>query len=148
MNKTKNKISPQKYKEIFEGLSLENMELVKSYSHLQRENFNEEKMDMNIVEKITYTFLDKVPKNKILITQSYCLTAGNKTKYFIKMECEYHLILDSKKDFTDDFFNIYKQISLPMNTWPFFREFVYNMSSRMYVPPIVLPFKKVIKFKG
>jgi len=53
------------------------------------------------------------------------------------------LLLKSKEKFTDEFFDVYKEVSLKLNTWPYFREFVNNITSRMNIPPLTIPFFKV-----
>jgi preprotein translocase subunit SecB len=43
---------------------------------------------------------------------------------------------------TKDYFGVFVQVNLPVNTWPYFREFVHSTVSRMGLPPVVLPLVK------
>ncbi|MBS1716458.1 MAG: hypothetical protein JSS72_01850 [Armatimonadetes bacterium] len=49
---------------------------------------------------------------------------------------------ETKKPFTPELFEIFKQMVLPIQASPFIREFIHNMMSRMAVPPMVLPLIK------
>jgi len=73
----------------------------------------------------------------------YILTAKVRNKIFLKIEAAYELFFSSEEEISDEFFDIYREISLPFNIWPFFRELVNSLTARMGIPPITLPlFKK------
>ncbi|WP_297859732.1 hypothetical protein [Meiothermus sp.] len=40
------------------------------------------------------------------------------------------------------YFEVFKEINLPINMWPFVREFIYNTTARMDWPPFTLPLRK------
>jgi preprotein translocase subunit SecB len=61
---------------------------------------------------------------------------------FLNISLTYGLIFSSKETFTKDFFEVYKEVSLPVNIWPFVREFVNNTTARMNIPPLALPLLK------
>ena len=44
-------------------------------------------------------------------------------------------------EITKEFVNIFKENSIELVSWPYFREFVQNMISRMGFPPLTLPSK-------
>lgn len=44
-------------------------------------------------------------------------------------------------DITKEFVDVFKKNSIELVTWPYFREFVQNMVSRMGFPPLTLPSK-------
>ena len=79
----------------------------------------------------------------LIITIRYKLSANSKEKKSaLKIEATYIAVFDSVKEITDDFFDVYKEISLPLNIWPFFRELVNSTTARMNVPPLTLPLLK------
>jgi len=43
---------------------------------------------------------------------------------------------------SDAFLHIFQQVSLPVNAWPFIRQFVHEMTQRMNWPPLMLPLLK------
>ncbi len=65
-----------------------------------------------------------------------------KSKKFLTVKCAYRLIYSSEEEFTEEFFELFKARTLPVNSWPFFRELVNNITARMYIPPITLPLIK------
>jgi len=66
---------------------------------------------------------------------------ASKSRY-IQIEVTFVIILESEFEFTEVFFEVYKEISLHLNTWPYLREFVNQATSRMNVPPLTLPLYK------
>ena len=42
----------------------------------------------------------------------------------------------------DAYLQIFEQVSLPINAWPFIRQFVHDMTQRMNWPPLMLPLLK------
>jgi len=45
----------------------------------------------------------------------------------------------SEHPMTDEFFGVFGEVNLPLNTWPFFREYVASTLSRMNWMPFSLP---------
>ncbi|WP_157205831.1 hypothetical protein [Calidithermus timidus] len=41
------------------------------------------------------------------------------------------------------YFEVFKEINLPINMWPFAREFIHNTMARMDWPPFTLPLRKL-----
>lgn len=42
----------------------------------------------------------------------------------------------------DAYLHIFEQVSLPVNAWPFIRQFVHDITQRMNWPPLMLPLLK------
>lgn len=141
-NKTpeKKQIAPELYRNILNGLELKNLFMTSCNSSIDRNNIGTD-VKIKIDDEASFT---KSEKNEIEITQKYSIEAKNQTskKKFLNIRCEYSFIYTSKEDFTVEFFEIFKRANLPINSWPFFRELVYNITSRMYIPPIALPLVK------
>jgi hypothetical protein len=134
------KISPEEYRNILKDIEIKSISLKKCKSSLDASFEMKLGMKASIKTKAQY----KNVNDSIIIEHSYILSAkqpGGKIK-LLEIEATYKLELNSKQLFTDQFFEIYKEGSLMLNTWPFFREFVNNMTSRMNIPPMTLPFFK------
>jgi len=56
-----------------------------------------------------------------------------------KISVTFFVVYSSKIPISDDFFKIFKARNLPLNTWPYFREFVHNVIMRMGWPPFIAP---------
>lgn len=57
---------------------------------------------------------------------------------FAELKCTYAAAYTSNKPMTRDLFAIFKELNLPLNTWPYVREFVHGMTNRMGLPTLVL----------
>jgi len=132
------KISPEKYREILEGIELQSISLKTIKATIAHENLSD-KMNISFKDEAFYTY----EEDGFLVENKYILTAkNNQRKNVLKIECIYLLYFTSVEEITDDFFEIYKEISLPLNVWPFFRELVNSVTSRMNIPPLTLPLLK------
>ena len=80
----------------------------------------------------------------VSITHIYKLMVKNpeNRKKILGINVTYKLSYHCKEKFPEDFFDLFKDVNLPINTWPFFREFVSNITSRMNIPPLTLPLLK------
>ncbi len=56
-----------------------------------------------------------------------------------KIIVNFLVIYSSKIPISDDLFAKFKVRNLPLNTWPYFREFVHNAIMRMGWPPFIAP---------
>jgi len=99
------------------------------------------KVDVNINEKASYTMQDE---NTCDVVQAYSLQLnyqGEKTP-LLTIECDFDVVYRVAKPMTDAYFEIFRKTSLPLNTWPFWREFVHSAFLRMGLPPYMLPVVK------
>jgi hypothetical protein len=138
--KEKKKLSPEEYRSTLKDLEISSISLKKSKSSLDDRFEMKPGMEVAINTKAQYKYV----KDNIVIEHSYILSSkhsGGKIK-MLEIEATFKLELISKQPFTDEFFEIYKDSSLMLNTWPFFREFVNSITSRMDIPPLTLPFIK------
>ena len=56
-----------------------------------------------------------------------------------KISVTFRVVYSSKIPISDDLFEIFKERNLPLNTWPYFREFVHNTIMRMGWPSFIAP---------
>ncbi|MCX7611715.1 MAG: hypothetical protein N2043_09040 [Ignavibacterium sp.] len=137
----KPKISPEEYKKILQGLDLINISLKESKTFLNSDINPPTELNIQIKDEADF----KIKEDGIVfISHKYQIDARkpeSKTR-FVKIEVTFLVKIHSKEFFSDDFFEIYKNISLHLNTWPYLREFVNQMTSRMNIIPLTLPFYK------
>jgi len=67
---------------------------------------------------------------------------GEKKKGF-EIKVKYQVSYRTEISITDEIFKIFAQTSLRLHTWPYFREFVHEMTNRMGLPPLVLDVLKI-----
>lgn len=84
---------------------------------------------------------DLLDDHTAMIYPSFNLVATPSTKkeYAISLQCTFRLTYYSQEELTLDFLEIFMKRNVPLNAWPYFREFVQNMTQRMNIPPLVLP---------
>lgn len=143
MNKEvqKPKISPEDYKKILQGLDLISISLKESKTSLNVGITPPTELNIQIKDEADYKVREE---GGVFVFQKYQIDARkpqSKTRFF-QLEVTFLVKLNSKETFTEDFFDVYKNISLHLNTWPYLREFVNQTTSRMNVPPLTLPFYK------
>lgn len=87
----------------------------------------------------------KNAEGKFEVSHGYNLTIKDMdTKLPVaKLSVLFSLTYSSETPMTDDIFEIFKVYNLPLNTWPYFREFVHNSFARMGWGGIVAPTYKV-----
>ena len=134
------KISPKKYGEILSGVELEGITMIRG-----RFSLNKEELSPEAEYAIKNTASYEISKENVaIVSHSYRLGVINKEsrKKALHIECTYHVDYSSETDFTEEFFELFREVNLPLNTWPFFREYVFNITSRMNIPPLSLPLLK------
>ncbi len=134
------KIQPETYTKILNGIELKNIHL---------ESFKG-KLDLKVKPKSPVVDISGKANfttghdDCIEVSQEWTIIGKDiETKsQFLEISVTYCLILTSQEEFSKDFFEIYERTSLPLNTWPFVREFVNSMTARMNIPPLTLPLLK------
>lgn len=56
-----------------------------------------------------------------------------------KISVTFRVVYSSKIPISDGLFEIFKARNLPLNTWPYFREFIHNTTMRMGWSPLIAP---------
>jgi len=141
MKKTKDKkIDPKEYKKILHTVDLQSIAIEACYVKFNEETYNTQ-LVININSEKSYENLEN---GLVIVKERYKLTARahNERKQALNISCTFRLYFSCDKPLRDNFFEIFKTHNLPLNTWPYFREFVQNMTQRMNIPPLTLPFMK------
>jgi len=119
------KISPEEYRKILRGIDLKDILLSEIKASINHELLSEG-MKIGIKEDAQYNYAE----DELIIKNKYILTAkNNDKKTVLKIEVTFIVIFESKSEINNEFFDVYKEISLPLNVWP-------------YIPPLTLPLLK------
>jgi len=79
-------------------------------------------------------------ENKIEVFHRYNVRILEKGKELkAKITIIFCVTYNSKIPMTEELFERFKSQNLPLNTWPYFREFVHNAVLRMGWPPFIAP---------
>jgi len=138
------KLSPKEYRDNLAHIELRNIVMINGSAKLKKENLEiNQAMNFIIVEKANFSKKYST-ENMIVIIQKYTLTTYHKEKtdYIFKIIGDYEITLDQQKKLSKDFWDIYKNMNLPVNTYPYFREFAQSMTQRLNLPPLTLPLSK------
>ena len=130
-------MDPKRYREILKGIQLDTIALRSLKAHIHRENM-EGSMKIELQESAAY----RNAEDGFEVSAQYVLIGKSKRRIALRVDCTYDLFFTSEEEINDEFFEIYKEFSLPLNLWPFFRELVYSITSRMNIPPLTLPLLK------
>lgn len=144
MGKKQKRISPKDYSDTLKKIELTNLSLDSSTVKLNRE----EVANIGLVAKISDRVSYKQDNDELIVHHRYTLTViredkqQDKKHFFFKISATFCLFFSANVTVNDDFFDIFKQKNIPVNTWPYFREFVQNTTQRMNIPPVTLPFRR------
>ncbi|MDP4239743.1 MAG: hypothetical protein Q8904_09790 [Bacteroidota bacterium] len=141
----KSNISPQEYSKIIESIELNDIVLIESALKVADLESSGGTISLNLSDK--YIFKENDNKVSFYATfkllgkkdnsdskdSIFTITAKYKISYFKPNE----LVI------TNDFFDVFKELSLSMLIWPYMREFIQNNLNRAGLPPLTLPLKKI-----
>ncbi len=141
------KISPDLYGKILNSLKLSNLYLVQLHADFLENNM-EERQEM-ILDTVFKERVSHEVKNDLLhIFYTFTLHIINKDNKqpVIKIKIKYHIvyeILAENIQIPKEFIQVFKQITLGMLLWPYFRQTVNDVISKMNLPPFILPMRRL-----
>lgn len=135
-------MKPEKYAKILEKLEFAEIFLESCSVDSKREEFfNAKEIMVGVNDRSK--FIQK--RGRLEVEHSYTLKLMRKddeTNLPFKISAKFRLVFISEVEISKEFYDIFKKINLPINSWPYFREFVQSMTQRMNIPPLTLPFVK------
>ncbi len=133
------KIPPDEYRKILRTIQLKEIVLLSANIKSNRDKFAK---SLKVNVNMSPTSFQRHDEENVDIDIKCRLVAfeEKKSQYAVSLESFYRMSIIAGKGFDEEFFEIYKEVNLPVNIWPYFREFVANTTYRMNMPPITLPF--------
>jgi preprotein translocase subunit SecB len=140
-NESKAQMDPAEYRKLLKQVELKSIVLDSCSVKTNRDKIAGN-MKLDIRNKVDHLLEDE--NTSAIITIEYDVTATKTTKkdFALKMSCVYRVMLKSESPITEGFMEIFLNVNIHMNTWPYFREFVQSMLNRIGYPPLTLPFFK------
>lgn len=134
------KMSPKDYRKYLKKINLSSI-LFKNYNVKSHKERIESDMKLDVKFDTSYIHAPN-DREKVIISQEYRLKAYKKRKkdFALQINCTLEIILESDSEIREDFLDIYVEVNLNHNTWPYFREFVQNATLRVGTQPLTLPF--------
>lgn len=136
-------ISPEEYAKILSSISLSQILLNDSSSKKHEVKSKGGAIDLDISMKLGYG----QNASEVNFITSYKLDGvkrsnGEDEKVFtIAASFQLSYMKTKEVEVTKDFVTVFKDNSIELVSWPYFREYVQNMIARMGFPPLTLPSK-------
>jgi preprotein translocase subunit SecB len=137
-------ITPKEYNELLKKLDLHDIYLSDVTANLHKSHIGE-KVTLNLVEK--FRILQRTPE-LVRIEVDYQMTGKSKQSKVVSVKAKYVVVFQTAEEMPEEFFAVYNTHSLPLQTYPYFRELVNSIVSRMGFPPLVLPLRKFLTDKS
>lgn len=131
----KYKLTPEEYNNILKKIQLSIIGLDSSKTDLKRDLIDEG-MNISVTNESEFKNEKKGFSANINLK---LLAINNEKKQVLKIEASYYVFYEASVDVSEDFFEIYKDHGLIINVWPFFREFIFDHTSKMNIKPLTLP---------
>lgn len=136
-----------KYSEFIAGLELKRVYLRSINSKLNDQTFTENisPWNVNVEHKASFT---KMGTQEYKVSQKWVIVVSkDNAESALSFDFDFAVVLISKEPMTKRMFQIYSENNLNLNTWPYARELVNNVTARMGIPPLTLPFFKAFAKK-
>ena len=144
IKQARKKITPKQYSEL-----LKNLDLVSIYlKDVKVSQFSHELSGKNSYDFGEKCSVVKHDDYQAIIEVSYSLTAKSSRKRLASVKAKYRVVFSTEKQLPGEFFTLYNVTSLPLQTFPYFRELTNSMFSRVGLPPLILPLRKYLFGEG
>jgi preprotein translocase subunit SecB len=133
-------VDAERYSQYLRGLELGNIFLkdVKATLHSH-----------NLEGKKSFSFSEEVIVNEqgsdhAVLTVNYTVKAKAGRRKITDIRAKYLVVLLTEQESPEAFFTLYGEYNLPLQLYPYLRECVHSLFSKMGLPPLVLPLRKFL----
>jgi len=134
------KLKPQEFNELLKHVNLVDVFLSKLRVGLRSRQLTE-RGQFKVSEKTEIASRDE---SHVEIKVGYRLSAKSGRSRLFDLDATYTAVFSTSKPIPAEFFEVFNEISLPLQTFPYFRELVNSIVSRMGLPPLILPLRKYL----
>ncbi|MBM3322758.1 hypothetical protein FJY69_04715 [candidate division WOR-3 bacterium] len=132
-------VDPAEYRDFISGLQLNDISVGSSSSkRLSRQIDLSRKVDVAVNDKASFSMRGAAVCD-VIHSYSLRLCYQGEDPPLVVIECEFAVTYQTAKPMAAAYFDVFKRTSLPLNTWPYWREFVHSTFARMGLPPFILP---------
>lgn len=135
-------ISIEEYKDIIDKLEIINISLIEAQIKFDKE-LMEKDLKLDIKEKVKHSQDDY----NVEFDFQYSLKGKSQDMdgTALTINAKYHIIYRKEISFKikDEFFEPFVRFVLKMMIWTYYREYVQNTVTRMNLPPLTLPLKRI-----
>lgn len=101
-------------------------------------------LEGNLAVDLSYNYSDHIIKDdsfsvctKFFI-KAYCKEEQNNIAFQIEFELSIIYLIKDIKEFDRKYIDLYKKINMPLHVWPYARELVSSLTTRMGFAPLVI----------
>jgi len=142
LEKSKKKISPEKYSDMLSHLELINIIVSDIKSSINRKLFFSNITEQPKINLDETSDIIEIKDNSSVLEVDYTITAKVGSKQLFNINIKYCVFFSHSIIIPKEFFVLYKTYSLPLQTYPYLRELVNSIISKMGFPPLILPLRK------
>lgn len=133
-------LSPEEYKNYIPFVHLVDTYFKSSEWEVDKSKLsNENQISISVENNIT-----EINTESVEFVQNYKLrvTPEDQRKVAVKINCEIISACESDKELSEKFWITYAERTLPVVTFPLFREYAFSVSGKMGIKPIIVPLWK------
>lgn len=135
--------SPKEYAEFIGQIELRNIWLVEATA---RNHFGPHTPSEAVFRFAETSASWESESSGFRVRHCYELRIESEDETLAEIDVTFGLEFDSSQPMTDGIFEIFKDVNLPVNTWPYFREYIATTTGRMGWAPFTAPtFKSGVK---
>lgn len=131
-------MDPKAYNEIIKTVNLVGCRLTSLNSQLK---FNNSEQQLTAKFEMESSLAERKDDDvyPVMSRCSLSIFAATPEDFTAEIKAEYLTEFVSKHEFTKEFFDIFKESSVKIIVWPYFREMVHGLMMKMGLPGLVLP---------
>lgn len=137
--------TPEQYNHFVNGLELRRVRLIEASVQALEASPNPARSQVGLEESYSYRpeedGFEAVGKFRLVVVDQDNLAEQGSIE--VSFGFRYSSELQPEAEGFAGYFEVFKEINLPINMWPFAREFIHNTMARMDWPPFTLPLRKL-----
>jgi len=141
--KTNKKVMPpDEYFRLLKGFDIKDIYLTSCNYSVDKNKFGsnpESSIDISLETNTSFKLEESKKGATFIVNNNLVGKNKNEDSNVIDIKTTYELYFISSEEINNEFLSIYSEISLPLNIFPYFREFMQNLTIRSGISPIVLP---------
>lgn len=134
----KKNLTPEEYARILQAFNLRTMELSRLAFDVRMHRVEGTAEYIPAEEILILEHSDK----RVVTQVGYRIVAKSGKSIIFKAEVCYTVTFETAQPIPAEFLTIYNRVTLPLTTYPYFRELMSNLVSRTGLPAFTLPLRK------
>jgi preprotein translocase subunit SecB len=127
----------EEYTKMLKNVQLKKVGFLEIHSILHLENYGFGEMNVDIKNEVQIPETDKPERRAIL--DKYKITGIIENKSVFDIDATLILLIESKESFTSEFLTIFSKTNGKLITYPYLRQAVQDLTSKMGIPSLSLP---------